>query len=341
MLDQRIEMLLRRGTPTRHDAESLALATQLAAWAKTNAPEQSSTLTSFLGTQTDSPAIRNRLSEFRELIERSTVSQNLEEELESAVDEGRKSRATFDLCMNRIDEGKFSQAEELLDDLRLDLRRILRDYIGLQRTTEAIASDELEDATIAVAGLKDSLHQVLGGLSLASAYWSRSMDATNGSEEDRDAAQRALRHVMGAAGNVPDHLRPYARIAVAAVLAKCDQGEEALRVLEFSLQELITNQSRGEPEEEDSVFLVTADPSGGFAVKITDGYSAMSTTLHPPGLNGANFEEAVHHLSLSPEMDLDRLDAVASKAVHPRLRAEGLVAVATGALVRAFNTETE
>ena len=117
-------------------------------------------------------------------------------------------------------------------------------------------------ATIEVAGLKDSLHQVLGGLSLASAYWSRSIDATNGSDEDPEAADRALRHAIGAAEGVPDHLRPHARIAVAAVLAKCDQGEEALRVLELALQELSTDQSHGETDEEESLFSVTAHPWG-------------------------------------------------------------------------------
>ena len=112
-----IEMLLTRGTPATHDAESIALALQLASWAKTNAPEQSSTLSSLLGTQTDSPGIRRQLTEYREIIERSALSQRLEEELESTVDEGRKSRARFELCMNRIAEGSFSQAEDLLDDL--------------------------------------------------------------------------------------------------------------------------------------------------------------------------------------------------------------------------------
>ena len=336
-----IEMLLTRGTPTTHDAESLALALQLASWAETNAPDQSSTLSSFLGIQTDSPGIRRQLSEHREQIERVAVSERLEEELESTVDKESKSRASFRLCMNRIDEGKFSQAEDLLDDIGLELRRILRDFIGLQRATEAIANDELEDATIAVAGLKDSLHQVLGGLSLASGYRARVVDQANLSEEDRDAADRALRHAMGAAANVSDHLRPHARIAVVAVLAKCNQDEEALRVLELALQELVPDQSQEETDEEESEYSVTAHPWGGFGVEISDGHSATVQDLHPPNLRGANFEEAVHHLSVSPGVDLDRLDAIVSMAADRRMRALGMVAVATGALARAFNTGTE
>lgn len=243
--------------------------------------------------------------------------------------------------MNRVGNGKYGQAEDLLDDLRPELRRILRNFIGLQRALETIANDSLEAATIEVAGLEDSLYQVLGGLSLASAYWSRSIDATSGSVEHREAADRALQHASGATEGVPDHLRPHARIAVAAVLAKCDQGEEALRVLELALQELGTDQSRDETEDEESLVSVTVGHWGEFRVKLTDGYTALHQSLQPRNLSDANFEQAIHRLSLSPEMDLDRLDAVASMAVQSRMRAEGLAAIATGALARAFDSETE
>lgn len=335
-----IQMLLTRGTPTTLDGESIALATQLSWWSKTNAPEHSPTLDSLLAAQPDLLGIGEILSDFRSHVELMDSVPSLEEELASAIDETSKSRLRFQLCMNRIRNGKFSQAEDLLDDLKPELRRTLRDFIRLQRASEMIATDSLEAATIEVAGLKDSLHQVLGGLSLASAYWSRSIDATNGSEEDREAADRALRPAIGAAEGVPDHLRPHARIAVSAVLAKCDQGEEALRVLELALQELGTDQSRDQTEEE-SLVSVTVGPGGGFGVKITDGHTAVHQYLHPRNLSDANFEQAIHRLSLSPEMDLDRLDAVASMAVHPRMRAGGLVAIAAGALANAFNAEPE
>lgn len=336
-----IELLLTQGTPTSLDAESLALATQLATWAKTNAPEYSSTLEILLAAQPDSLGIGNRLSEFQEQIERSSASQSLEEELESTVDERIKSRLRFALCMHRIDSGEFKQAEDLLGDLSPELRRILGDFIGLKRASEAIASDSLEAATIDVAGLTDSLHQVLGTLSLASAYWARSVDGMNRSTEDREAAERALRHAIGAVEGVPDHLRPHARIAVAAVLAKCDQGEDAMRALELAMQELSSDQSDGESEEEESKFLVKTYPWGGFSVEIREGDSGHFQNLHPPNLADANFEQAIHRLSSSPEVDLDRLDAVASTAVNPMLRTEGLVAVATGALARAFSAGTE
>ena len=336
-----IEMLLTRGTPTALDAESIALAMQLASWSKTNAPEHSSTLDDLLAAQPDLLGIGESLSDFREFAERMDSVPSLEEELASAIDETSKSRLRFQLCMNRIRNGKYSQAEDLVEDLRPELRGILRDYIGLRRASETIAKDSLEAATIEVAGLKDSLYQVLVGLSLARAYWSRSIDAENGSEEDREAAYRALQHASGAAEGVPDRLRPHARIAVAAVLAECDLGEEALRVLEVALQELGTDQTDGETEEEESLVSVTAHPWGGFGVKITDGYSSLHRDLHPRNLAGANLRQAIHRLSLSAEMDLDRLDALASMAVQPRMRAEGLVAVATGALARAFKTVTE
>ena len=336
-----IETLLTRGTPTRHAAQSIALATQLASWAKTNHPEHSSTLEDLLATQTAAIGIRERLSKFHEEVEVSFSPSSLEEALESATDEESKARIRFELCMNRIAEGKFSQAEDLLDELRPELRRSLRDFIGLRRATDVIESGRLEDGTVEVAGIRDSFYRVLGALSLATAYWARSVDEEHRSIEDRDAAHRALRHATGAAGDVPEDLRPHARIAIAAVLAKCDQGEEALRLLELALQELRPEQSEVEIEEERSVVAITAYPWGGFGVAITgDGDSVHHQTLHPSNLKGANFKQAVHQLSLSPEMDLDRLDAISSMAIDPRMRAEGLVAVGTGALVRAFDEET-
>ena len=336
-----IETLLTRGTPTRHDAQSIALATQLASWAKTNHPEHSSTLEGLLATQTAAIGIREQLSKFHEQLEVSFSPSSLEEALESATDEESKAGIRFELCMNRIEQGKFSQAEELLDHLRPELRRSLRDLIGLRRATDVIESGRLEDGTLEVVGLRDGLYRVLGALSLATAYWARSVDEGHRSIEDRDAAHRALQHATGAAGDVPEDLRPHARIAVAAVLAKCDQGEEALRLLELALQELGPEQSESEIEEEASVVAITAYPWGGFGVAITgDGDSVHHQTLHLSNLNGANFKQAVHQLSLSPEMDLDRLDAISSMAIDPRMRAEGLVAVGTGALVRAFNEET-
>ena len=336
-----IETLLTRGTPTRHDAQSIALATQLASWAKTNHPEHSSTLEGLLATQTAAIGIREQLSKFQEKLEVNFSPSNLEEALESATDEESKARIRFELCMNRIAEGKFSQAEDLLDDLRPELRRSLSDFIGLRRATDVIESGRLEDGTLEVVGLRDSLYRVLGALSLATAYWERSVDEGHRLIEDRDAAYRALQHATGAAGDVPEDLRPHARIAVAAVLAKCDQGEEALRLLELALQELGPEQSESEIEEEASVVAITAYPWGGFGVAITgDGDSVYHQTLDPSNLDGNNFKQAIHQLSLAPEMDLDRLDAISSMAINPRMRAEGLVAVGTGALVRAFNEET-
>ena len=333
-----VEMLLTEGTPNALDAESFALAAQLASWAKTNAQEHSSTLESLLAAQADPVGIQERLSEYRKRIEHGTSSSNLEEELKSAIDETERSRLSFMLCMNLIEDGEFSQAEDLIGDLRPEFRRALRNFIQLEQAKETIGSCRLEEATAQVAGLKDSLHQVLGALSLASAYWSRSTDEANRPEEDRDSADRALRHATGSAENVPDHLRPHARIAIAAVMAKADRSEEAMQVLELALQELGPRESGEDTNEEKSGLLVTPHPWGGFSVEITDGYSAIVQDLHPPNLDDATFEGAVHRLSLSPEIELDRLDAIASRAIDARTRAEGLVAVAKGALTRAFGT---
>jgi len=149
-----IETLLTRGTPTRHDAQSIALATQLASWAKTNHPEHSSTLEGLLATQTAAIGIREQLSKFQQQLEVSFSPSSLEEALESATDEESKAGIRFELCMNRIEEGKFSQAEELLDDLRPEVRRSLRDFIGLRRATDVIKSGRLEDGTLEVVGLR-------------------------------------------------------------------------------------------------------------------------------------------------------------------------------------------
>ena len=338
------DIFLKRGTPIGQDAESFALATQLAWWAETNAPELASALESLLASQTDSIANRSHLAELRELlvpvpVEGGDFLSSLESEIESAVDERTKSSLRFMLCINRIRLGELSRAEKLLGHMRPGVRRVLRNIIELKRTTEAIANDNLDDATARVAGLKDSLHQVLGALTLASAYWAKSRDAENGSAEDRDAADRALKVATGTAEMVPENVRPHARIAVAAVLARCDQPEDALHLLELGLQEL--NTDRPHEETEESVLSIRPYLSGGFTAEITHDGDTRELGLRPPSLRGANFETAIYHLSLSPEIDLDQLHATASKAIDVRLRAEGLVAIAQGALSRAFSTKAE
>ena len=307
-------------------------------------PELTSALESLLASQTDSIANRSHLAELRELlvpvpVEGGDFLSSLESEIESAVDERTKSSLRFMLCINRIRLGELSRAEKLLGHMRPGVRRVLRNIIELKRTTEAIANDNLDDATARVAGLKDSLHQVLGALTLASAYWAKSRDAENGSAEDRDAADRALKVATGTAEMVPENVRPHARIAVAAVLARCDQPEDALHLLELGLQEL--NTDRPHEETEESVLSIRPYLSGGFTAEITHDGDTRELGLRPPSLRGANFETAIYHLSLSPEIDLDQLHATASKAIDVRLRAEGLVAIAQGALSRAFSTKAE
>ena len=344
------DMLLERWTAISQDPRSFALATQLAAWAETDAPEHASALDSLLASQTDFIGNHGRVAEFREQldsireredsIDKGDFSSRLNAEMESEIDEETKAFLRLTLFANRIRAGQLSGAADLLDDMGPELRRPLSDMVELKRTVEAIANDDLEDATTRVAGLKNSLHQVLGALSLASAYWNRSRDAKDGSAEDRDAADRALQLAIGAVDSVPDQLRLHARIAAAAVLAKYDQREDALRVLELGFQGLTTD--RASEETEESVLLITGSLDGGFFAEIRhDGEDFSIGDLNPPNLNDANFVWAIYHLSLSPEVDLNRLDAIASKAVDVRLRAQGLATVAAGALTRAFETKTD
>ena len=334
------DFLLERGTPIGQDVEAFALATQLAWWAETNSPGLASALESLIASQTDSIANRGELAEFRELlvpepVEDGDLLSSLEAEIESAVEERAKSRLRFLLCINRIRLGELSRAEKILHHMKPKVRRVLRDIIDLKRSAEAIVNGDLDDAAASIAGLQDSLHQVLGALTLASAYWARSTDAGNESAEDRDAAGRAWRVATGAVEIVPEYVQPHARIAVAAILAECDQPEDALHQLELGLQEL--NADLPQDETEESVLSIRPSMSGGFVAEITHDGDTRELGLDPRGLRGANFEMAIYRLSVSPKIDLDQLDATASKAVDVRLRAEGLVAIAQGALSRAFS----
>ncbi len=337
------DALLKRGTPISQDAKAFALATQLASWAEDRAPEHAAALDGLLDSQTDSIANSSHFSELHGLFEpgdEDAPLAGLERDIESAVDEETKAFLRLMLCTNRIRQGPLSGAEDVLADMRPELRRPLSDIIELKRATEAITNDDLQDATTRVAGLRDSLHQALGALSLASAFWARSKDAENGSPGDRDSADRALQLAVGALRSVPEHLRPHVRIKLAAVLAKRDQTEEALGALEFGLQGLNTDRSNEKIGE--LVVSVTASQDGKlYAETDFDGELIYIDHLDPPNLRDAHFVWTISYLSSSPETDLDRLDAIASKSVDPRLRADGLVAVAKGALARAFDIKTE
>lgn len=334
------ELLLAGGTPNMHDTESLALAIQLAPWAKTSASEYSPALDGLLASQTTTAGIRQELSDYREQIGESTSLQASEEDLGAALnsvaDEERRSRISLELWMNRLDQGEFEQATEFLDYLSPELRPILRDLISLQRAIEAITGGRLDHAARDVAGLRDNLYQVFGALSLANAYQNRSRERATGSEEDLAAMDRNLYHASGAVEGVPGRLRPHARIAVAAIQVNCDRGEDALRMLELAVQELGSDPLARHSGKKQPAFLVIPRPWGGFGVEITNGDSRFVQDIHPPALDGASFEHTLHQLASSPGVDLDRLDAISSAAIDPRMRAAGLVSVATGALSRAF-----
>ncbi len=260
---------------------------------------------------------------------------SLEAQLESAVDAKTKAELSFELCYHHIRKGEFNRAESLIDDLKPELRRPIANIMELKRTTMAFESDSLGDAASKIASLKDSLHQVLASLSLASAYWTRS-EKTPESLEDREATDRALQIAMSSTESVPDFLRPNARTAVASLLAKCGHHEDALRMLELAVQELNTDRPHEEGEEPAAV--VRYHDSGHFAAVITDGERTLYFDLVPLNLRGLNFDQAIVNLSLVPEMDLERLEAVASNPVDLELRIRGLVAFASTVLTRSFKT---
>ncbi len=332
-----------RGTPLSQDPESFALAAQLASWAETNAPKQTPLLHSLLDTRAASTGTRSRLSQLRERLRPVTESDalaSMEAELGAAVDERTRSRLAFALCVTRIRRGEFRRAAELLNDLSPELRRPLLNIMEFKRATALTANNNLVNTAARVASLKNNLYRVLGALNLAAAYWARSRNAENGSAaEDRDDAERALQLAVGTAESIPDRLRPHARMAIATVLAKFDQNEEALRALELALQEL--NADRSNEKAEESVLSIVYYEGEGFAAKLTDDGQSRFFYLRPPNLRGSSFGQAMSYLALSPETDLNRLDAIASGSFDLRLKTEGLVAVAEGALARAFNTRKE
>lgn len=335
------DILLARGTPIGPDAESFALATQLGAWARTNAPEHAAALDGLLNAQPDSIGGSGHQSGLREQILSTwgRESPSLEEQMESAPDHRTKSMLGFWLCARRINAGQLDLAEELLHDMEPDLRGQLSDIISLKRATAAIASDSLVEATGQVAALNDGLHQVLASLSLAKAHWTRSQNSERGSADDVDSADRALQIAIGAVEGITDRLRPHARMKIAAVLAKFGGGERALYELELAVQEL--NAARSQEPIEESLLSVEYREGGGVSAVITYSDHIRYFSLLPPILRGDDVDEAMYRLALSPEMDLNRLGAIATQSGATGLRARGLVAVASGGLARAFGSTRE
>ena len=78
-----------------------------------------------------------------------------------------------------------------------------------------------------------------------------------------------------------------------------------------------------------------------YATFTRDNLPRISLSLQPPREPISNLAGAVLQLSKSPEPELDRLEAIVSRAANPRLRTSGLVAIAEGALATAFRPERE
>ena len=128
-------------------------------------------------------------------------------------------------------------------------------------------------------------------------------------------------------------------MTAAAVLVNLGDREAALYQLELALQEINARQSNEQPEH--TLLSVEFHDGWGVSAEITYSGGFGYFDLLPPNLRGDDFEEALHRLALSPAVDLSRLDAIATLPAAPELHARGLVAVATGALARAFAATTE
>lgn len=322
------------------DSESSALAVQLASWAEKNAPEHAPILDELLNAQLRSHEAL--MSELHEKLQPSTLADaaiTLEAQLASAIDEKTKSRLSFELCAIYIRQKNFRRAEELIENLRRELRRPVRNIIDFKLAIMMIEGDTLDIAAIKVAGLKDSSHKVLAALSLAAAYWERSREDGLGSLEDQDSTARLLQVALSAAEAVPAPLRPEVRISVANILAMCDQLESALHMIEVAMQELNTDRSYEDLDR--SVSFITYYGDGGFRTGITDNDQVRYFDLVPPNLRGYNFEKSIATIAMSPDMDLDRLESIMDRSVNENLRIGGLVAVASGVMSRAFRTNIQ
>ena len=318
------------------DAIAFALGRQLASWAHTNAPSQAPLFESVLAPRSARLSQDGRLAQIRSRLQpvSGDYFARLEERLDSAIDERTKTGLLFRLAAYRIHSADFQRARTLVEELASELRRPLMDILDLKRTSAAIASGDLGAARRSLAALRADLHRVLAALSRAYAYGDPSTDAGSPAAEVDGAAVEFVQLARGAPEAVIESVRPHARLAIARVLAFTGRSEEPLLALELASQAL--NAARPPNERPGQTLSVSVSARGEVASQITHGGLRRYFHLPPPNAPGASFEDVVRRLSMSADPDLDRLEAIAARAVDPRLRTLGLVAVAEGPLARAF-----
>ncbi len=335
--------LARLGALGHEDMLAFGLTKQLESWAKSHAPHLLPALASLLGDQQarldqtqslpmGAERIRQRLS--------GGPSPGLEEQIESAPDEPTKARLRFYSAYLKINWGSLEEAREVVAELEDEIRPPLLDIIALKEVQKTIGEGDLEAARLRLSTLNDRLHLALATLSLASAHWNLSDDSGIRLEKDVQAAADAIQLAGSATAQVPDDIRPKIRVAVAGALALTERFEESLAALELAVQEFNTAQEAEKSPHE--LLSVTVSDSGAvYATPTRDNLPMFGFSLLPPLERISNFAGTVLQLSESPEPELDRLEGIVTRAVNPRMRTSGLVAIAEGALASGFRPANE
>ncbi len=334
--------LARLGALGQEDILAFGLTRQLESWAKSHAPHQVSALSSLLGDQQARLDQTQSLSVHADRIRRKLSgkpSASLEERIDSAPDEPTKARLRFYSAYLKILNGHLEEARKVVAELEDEIRSPLLDVIALKEIHETIGEGDLEAARLGLSTLNDKLHLVLAALSLAFAHWNLSDESGNRLERDTQAAADAIQLADSATAQVPDEIRPKVRVAIAGALALTERFEESLAALDLAVQEFNTAQKA--EKNPDEPLSVTVSDTGAVYATVTRDNRSRGFNLLPRPKRISNFAGAVLQISKSPEPELDRLEGIVTRAVNPRMRTSGLVAIAEGALASAFRSERE
>ena len=330
------EILARKVELPREGLLAFGLTKQLVSWSETHAPNQAPILAGLLGAQRERldqdqrlPTLEARVQSFS-----GRPSGGLEEEIESAPDEPTKARLRFDLAGARIREGDLDGAREVVEELEDEIRRPLLDIIALADLSESIRKGDLEAARLGLSTLSDQLHLALAALSLSSAHWELSDWSGDRFDQDRQAALETIHLANSVTAQIPEHIRPNLRLAIAGGLALTGEFEAAMAALELAVQEFNTARER-QPGREGALS-VSVSATGRVLATITRGGRSRVFSLMPSPERITNFPGVVLQLSTSPEPDFDRLEGIVTRTIDPRLRIGGLVAIAEGTLAIAF-----
>ena len=335
--------LARRGALGQEDLLAFGLTKQLESWAQSHAPHQVSALASLLGDQQARLNQAQSLSVQAERIRRKVSGlplPGLEERIESAPDEPTKARLRFYSAYYKIMNGHLEEARKVVAELDDEIRPPLLDIIALKEVHKTIGEGDLEAARIGLSTLNDSLHLVLAALNLASAHRNLSDESDNRLAKDAQAAADAIRLAGSATAQVPDGIRPKVRVAIAGALALTGRIEESLAALELAVQESNTAKE-AEKNPDEPLSAMVSDSGAVYATVTRDNLPRFSFNLMPPQEGVPNFAGAVLELSKSAEPELERLEGIVTRAVNPRMRTSGLVALAEGALANAFHPTSE